>query len=264
MAMVDNALDTFGRFIARRLGTPTSGRRPTPTRGYDQLMRILRPCDILLIEGGNSKISTAIKYLTQSTWSHAALYVGDRLGVADPDGMAHVLIEAELGEGVVSSPLSKYADYNVRVCRAKGLEPEDREAVMRYAIDRIGHKYDLRNILDLMRYMLPTPPVPVRFRRKLIGLGSGDPTRAICSTLIAQAFQSVRYPILPSVEVVGTEEGRREILTARHYSLFAPRDFDISPYFDIVKPLIAEHFDYRAIHWSGQEPPDRCRVVVDE
>lgn len=262
--MVDNALDAFGRFIAHRLGTPTSGRKPAPSRGYDQLMRILRPADILLIEGGNSKVSTAIKFLTQSTWSHAALYVGDQLGARTVDGMPHVLVEAELGEGVISAPLSKYADYNVRVCRAKGLEPEDRMAVIRYAIDRIGHKYDLRNIIDLMRYMMPTPPVPVRWRRKLIGLGSGDPTRAICSTLIAQAFQSVRYPILPTVEVFDDGEERREVLTARHYSLFAPRDFDLSPYFDVVKPLIAENFDYRAIHWAGQEPPDRCRVVVDE
>jgi hypothetical protein len=30
-------------------------------------------------------------------------------------------------------------------------------------------------------------------------LGSGDPTRLICSALIAQAFEVVRYPILPKV-----------------------------------------------------------------
>lgn len=43
-------------------------------------------------------------------------------------------------------------------------------------------------------------PVPERFRRSMIRLGSDDSTRAICSILAAQAFQSVRYPILATVE----------------------------------------------------------------
>ena len=66
-------------------------------------------------------------------------------------------------------------------------------------------------------------------------LGSGDPTRAICSTLIAQAYESVRYPILPLYLPLHKGEPARdaheELLHIRHYSLFAPRDFDISPYF---------------------------------
>jgi hypothetical protein len=67
-------------------------------------------------------------------------------------------------------------------------------------MDRLGHAYDLKNVFDLARYLLPVPPVPVFWRRRMLALGSGDPTRAICSTLIAQTFQSVRYPIPPQVE----------------------------------------------------------------
>ena len=96
--------------------------------------------------------------------------------------------------------MSKYASYNTRICRPVGLTPEDRAAVIRFAVERIGHAYDLKNIVDLMRYFLPQPPVPTRWRRRMLALGSGEPTRAICSTLIAEAFQSVRYPILPRVE----------------------------------------------------------------
>jgi hypothetical protein len=77
-------------------------------------------------------------------------------------------------------------------------------------------------------------PVPQRWRRRMIALGSGVPTKAICSTLIAQAFGSVRYPILPRIELIESKETRREILHIRHYSLYAPRDFDISPYFAII------------------------------
>ena len=88
-----------------------------------------------------------------------------------------------------------------------------------------------------MRYLMPLP-VPQRWRRRMMALGSGDPTRIICSALIAQAFEPVRYPILPKVTRVESETARREILEIRHSSLYAPRDFDISPYFEVVKPTI--------------------------
>ena len=92
------------------------------------------------------------------------------------------------------------------------------------------------------------PPLPSRWRRRMLALGSGDPTKSICSTLIAQAFQSVGYPILPDMRRrhsdPGAEEHNREILTIRHYSLYTPRDFDISPYFEVVKPTIEHGFTY--------------------
>jgi hypothetical protein len=124
-------------------------------------------------------------------------------------------------------------------------------------IERIGLAYDLKNVIDLARYLLPVPPVPVYWRRRMLALGSGDPTRAICSTLIAQAFQSVRYPILPHVEqreMADTQPGYtlREIHHIRHYSLFTPRDFDVSPYFHIIKPTLENGFDHRLLTWSDQ------------
>ena len=81
----------------------------------------IRPADVLLVEGARSKINSAIRYLTQSTWSHAAIYVGlgAKLGESD-DGEPLVLVEAELGKGVIASPLSKYATYNTRICRPVG------------------------------------------------------------------------------------------------------------------------------------------------
>jgi hypothetical protein len=43
---------------------------------------------------------------------------------------------------------------------------------------------------------------------------------------------------------------RREVLQIRHHSLFAPRDFDLSPFFEIVKPRLAPDFDHRSLTWS--------------
>lgn len=199
-------------------------------------------------------ISTAIKYLTQSTWSHAALYVG-----ADSEeresGSALPLIEADLLEGVRSVGIEVFAGRPTRICRPVGLNEQERRAVARFAINSLGHRYDLKNVIDLARYLLPTPPVPTWLRRRMIAFGSGDPTRAICSTLIAQAFQAVHYPVLPSVEyrAVATENCPGcvdEILHMRHHTLFVPRDFDVSPYFRIVKPTIESGFDFRILKWS--------------
>ena len=54
-----------------------------------------------------------------------------------------------------------------------------------------------------------------------------------------------------------------EAMHIRHHSLFAPRDFDVSPYFQIVKPWLAHGFDYRSIVWEDPEEGDR-RVTATE
>ena len=46
----------------------------------------------------------------------------------------------------------------------------------------------------------------------------------------------------------------REILHIRDSRLYAPRDFDISPYFEIVKPALHEDFDYHRLAWGAGEP----------
>lgn len=258
--------------IKRALGEKLAHYLDQPARRYvafavapiETLAACLQPGDVLLVEG-DKRVSVAIKYLTQSTWSHAAFYVGNALvsggsgGSGDGENEPATLVEADLTDGVVAVPLSKYRNFNTRICRPIGLTDADRREVVSFMIAGIGLRYDLQNVIDLMRYLLPMPPVPVPWRRQMLALGSGDPTRAICSTLIAEAFQSVRYPILPNVrEVESYDRNRRrvmrEILHIRHHSLFAPRDFDLSPYFQVIKPTIEGGFDYQELHWYDNPP----------
>ncbi len=246
-------LDQIGKLIAAYLQKEIPGYEPFTPSDPDYLRKDVQPGDVLLVEG-NSRISGIIKYLTQSTWSHAALYVGPIDGAVEPDGEPHVLVEAYVGDGVISAPLSKYFAYHTRVCRPVGLTYEDRHTVCRYAINRIGFGYDTKNIIDLMRYLIPMP-VPQRWRRRMIALGSGDPTKMICSALIAQAFDAVRYPILPKITRAPSRRAKREILHIRDSSLYMPRDFDISPYFEIVKPTIVNGFDYTTLHWADKQKP---------
>jgi len=247
------------------LSRPTGRYAPFFAPDPAIVRRTIAPGDILLVEG-NSRLSAAIKYLTQSTWSHAALCVGARPGDVTADGEPNILLEAEASSGVVTVPLSKYVGHHTRICRPVGLDDAARQQVIDYAVARIGKQYDSRRIVDLARYLFPYPPVPVWFRRRMLAIGAGDPTKAICSTLIAEAFASIHYPILPErASINGKTYGiapfvQSEIDHIRTHGLYTPRDFDVSPFFAIIKPTIAAGFDYRTVQWG---PPGLATADLD-
>ena len=246
-------LQYLGRRLAQFLARPREKISHIPTSPYGLLAATLRKGDVVLVEG-SSRFASAIKYLTQSTWSHAALYIGDTLGPAAPGEEARVLVDVDVVDGVRTIPLSAFSGLHTRICRPVGLGEAEVDAVVRFMLDRKGITYDLKNIFDLARFFIRTPPMPGSMRRRALSLGSGEPTKAICSTLLAQAFASVRYPILPEIELVdasapGMAHARREILHIRHHSLYAPRDFDVSPFFAVVKPRLEQGFDFRQMEW---------------
>lgn len=253
--MFDRLKERISAAILRFLAKPTVRYAPFFAPAPNVLKAALRPGDVILIEG-NTRLSAIIKFLTQSTWSHAALYVGERPGDVAPSGEANVLLEAEADIGVNTAPLSKYAAYNLRICRAVGLSEPDKQKVIAYALARIGKPYDSKQIVDLARYLFPYPPVPVWFRRRMLAIGASDPTKAICSTLIAESFQSIRYPILPeTVTIEGRTIGiapyvQYEIDHIRKHGLYTPRDFDVSPYFAILKPGLDDGFNYHELVWA--------------
>lgn len=252
---MNTVLTWLGKRLASYLACKVHINSAIPATRPERLLAVLKPGAVLLVEG-ISRVSTAIKYLTQSTWSHAALFVGEHLRQSGGNP-AHCFVDADTVEGVRSIGIDAFAMLHTCICRPIGLSVEDRGKVAAYAIARLGSQYDLRNVIDLARYLFPTPPVPLKFRRRMMSLGSGDPTRAICSTLVAQAFQSIRYPILPITEFENADRADcpacvNEVLRVRHHSLFAPRDFDVSPYFQVIKPTIEAGFDFHALRWRDK------------
>jgi hypothetical protein len=169
------------------------------------------------------------------------------------------------------SPLSKYADFNTRVCRPFGLHPEHRRRIFDEVIAHIGFQYDVNHVLALARYFFPVSLIPRRMRRRALEMGSRLTTDVICSKLIGRAFQNVGYPILPLIEspsapppprrfterMFGRRRPYRAIFRAVSPDLITPRDFDLSPYFEIVKinSVEAEAFDYRRIQWAPSNVP---------
>ena len=255
----------LGRRLARFLSKPRPSRAHQPTSPREQIAATLRKGDVLLVEG-TSRFSTAIKYLSQSTWSHAALYIGDHLGPV-PEGVEpNVLCDVDVNDGVRVIPMSEFSSLHTRICRPVGLSDAEIDALVTYMVSRVGYSYDLKNVFDLARYLIRTPPVPDPLKRRMIALGSGEPTKAICSTLLAQAFDSIHYPILPEVELIepeapGASRARAEILHIRHYSLYMPRDFDTSPFFRIIKPRIEAGFDFHGLVWGKESLPEAGAAI---
>src|SRR5260370_35595342 len=100
-------LDTIGQLIAGYLQKEVPGYEPFTPSDPEHLRGVIQAGDVLLVEG-NNRISGIIKYLTQSTWSHAALYVGAIDGPIEPDGDPHVLVEANIGECATSALLANH------------------------------------------------------------------------------------------------------------------------------------------------------------
>lgn len=226
---------------------------------FEKIRFEIRPADVLLVEG-RSRISTIIKQITQSTWSHAALYVGRLYDIDNAQLRSHLkkyykgnpdeqlLIESIMGYGTIISPLSRYKNYNLRVCRPRGLSREDAQKALGFSINHLGLRYSLRHIMDLFRFLFPWGILPRRWRSTLFVHNALKPTEEICSSLIASSFQSVHFPILP--EIIQDKEGLT--LVSKNPRLYTPKDFDFSPFFDIIKypllPFIGEGF-YRKLPW---------------
>jgi len=210
---------------------------------FDLVCFNLKPCDVILVDG-RSRVSQVIKTITQSHWSHAALYIGRiqdiqsselkeklQLFFKGPQDVP-LLIESQMGSGVIVVPVDKYRYENIRVCRPTGLNKIDNAQVLKFCVQKLGLTYDIRQILDLARFMFPWDYMPKQWRTSLFEHNAGDPTKATCSRLIADAFTSVRYPILPEIIIDYNNEIE---LVPRNTRLFTPNDFDDSPFFDILK-----------------------------
>ncbi|MGB5987691.1 MAG: YiiX/YebB-like N1pC/P60 family cysteine hydrolase [Desulfobacterales bacterium] len=257
------------RRVLRHLERPNRRYRRYAFNNMTRLFETIQPGDVLLVEG-NSEISRWIKLFSNSQWSHVAYYVGDALISPEhpvakatrqrhAEGASRLLVEAFTGRGVITTPLEAYRDYNIRICRPYGIQPEDQRRVTRRVVADIGKHYDTRNILDIALMTLPLALNPFRRRSIKACLGGCSDYQVICSGMIAKAFQSVDYPIVPAFDAPPGSlpdfkrgpYGARLIM--RHYSQILPRDFDLSPNFEVIKFNLPkdEPFDYQSLWADG-------------
>ncbi len=251
--------------ILTKLDKPSPHYRQRAYNNLEKLYKVVRPGDVVLVEG-RSEMSRLIKLFSSSHWSHAALYVGDALkNKPDPDGSTYhekygdtsryMIIEAYSGKGVVAEPLEKYKEYNIRLCRPYGIQPQDLLQVIENVTQRIGMHYDDQNIIAIgMMAIQAIWSKNNRYTTKAC-LGNCNDFEVICSGMIAQAFQNVGYPIIPALLPPGENDAFNADnlygggLIMRHYSQITPKDFDLSPNFEIIKYNIdgSVPFDYASL-----------------
>lgn len=253
----------MGRFTSKFLiNWLTKEKDPSrfPLCDFERICYEVRPCDVLLIEG-RSRVSDVIKLITQSSWSHSALYLGRLHDLEDPvlrekakqfcpDEYldSQLVVEGVLGKGTVLTPIQEYCQDHIRICRPRGLSPRDSQSVLSYALNRLGTDYDVRQIFDLARLLFPWTIMPRHFRSKLFRHHPGATTKTVCSTVIAEAFNSVDFPILPHIQ---QDEQKGIELIYRNPKLYTPKDFDYSPYFEIIKyPFVSFDDYYRKLPWN--------------
>jgi predicted CoA-binding protein len=216
--------------------------RRRPSGDLELISKLIKPTDIILI-AGRSRAGSIIRQITTSPWTHAALYIGCWSEIQNPkyqrlvkqlcdcDGDVPLIIETEIGLGAVISPLSKYTEERLRLMRPRGLVDDDKQRIINTAISRLGRKYSMVHLFDIARLIFPWGLSPKRWRKALFNHNALQPTKDICSTLIAYAFESVDYPVLSMND--------SERMMKKSNGLFMPSDFDFSPYFDIIKyPVI--------------------------
>jgi hypothetical protein len=224
---------------------------------FSRIRQEVRPADVLLVEGRN-RISRMVRRITQSPWSHAALYIGHIYNVEDPKLREHIqqhyngpmteplLVEAIIGQGTIIVPMSKYKNEHIRVCRPHGLSHDDAQKVISYALNSMGRTYNIRHFIDLGRFILSSKFIPRNWHSSLFQKSKGKAKQDICSVMLAKAFASVKFPILPLIQK--NDEKQLEMIK-RNPRLYAPSDFDYSPYFEIIKYPMIPVSGFNAYHF---------------
>lgn len=246
-------------------------RESLPLQDFNNMCKKLNPADVLLFKG-RARISSVIGLITQSPWTHAALYIG-RCSEFPKDSEAlklirehfggdeneQLVVESLLGQGTVITPLATYVTDSIRLCRPHGILNEDVSLVLAHAIGQVGREYDVRQLFDLARFIFPYALLPRRWLSSLFSYKPGEATRAVCSTVLVESFMHVQFPVIPVIR----ETDVNLSLHKRNPRLFTPSDFDYSPYFEIIKfPYV--NYDqsflgmrtkggYRELPWSDDE-----------
>lgn len=143
--------------------------------GRQQLIKMLRPADLILVKG-TGFIDSEIEKISRSPYSHVAGVVDDKL-----------LIEAQGFTKTRYQSLNFYKNYDVFTCDE--LTDEQRIGIVNFAKNQIGTHYNYALIgWELIRYetdlFLPMPKIH----------------EYICSTLWSDAYKSEGIELVSDVK----------------------------------------------------------------
>ena len=194
----------------------------------EDLQSLMQPGDVILV-AGKTRFASLVCRLTQSTWSHVAIYVGPGHH-ADP---TYCVVEADVEAGVRFITLAELIDHDIQVVRASRLPQSSRQELIDYLLARVGLPYDLNHVIELARLVLFAPSPLGRWLSPKT-MRRADPTRAICSTLVAHALFTAGVsvgaaPIVAARLQHAAREHESDLRAALDY--LVPGDFERLPEF---------------------------------
>lgn len=210
------AIGAVALYLAQPVKQPSGSSTTDPLT----LSSVLLPGDVLLSDG-NTRGAAIVRRITGSPWSHVSMYVGPL--EEEPD--SRCIVEADVAAGVRAVRLSDLKGLHVRVLRPTGLDDLARRRLADWVTSRIGGDYDLAHAWMLATKLLR---LPLGRRQRPSASMAESATRFICSSLLAQAFMLVGYPIVPVLI------GLRETGAAAHRYV-TPQDFQSASVFQVVK-----------------------------
>ena len=181
MRLLQSIGTQLAKFLTREHIHDDAYYRPS----FNDLKSVLEPGDVVLVEG-KSRVSNAIQFITSSDWSHAAIFIGKT------DYFKHSLIEVKAVEGCKYTDINTYKQHTLRICRPMFLNKRKRRILLSHLVTKIGSKYDLKNIIDLIRYVYPNPPVPKKVPKKFNWDWRRRPHKSNLLYLNCRSFQGDR------------------------------------------------------------------------
>lgn len=205
--MYKNLISKISKRISNFLTVEIEKPRIVPLSDFNILLNKIEVCDVVLVEG-RSRSARVITWITRSIWTHSALSIGTLESQSakvksiildkypDISLSCPLLIESQLGMGVIVSSLQVYELDHLRICRPSGISEDQKKQVILHAVQEIGLPYDARQIFDLARFFFPWRIVPRRWQSTLFKHNIQKPTKYSCSLLIAMAFLNAEFPIV--------------------------------------------------------------------
>jgi hypothetical protein len=221
--LLNSSKTRLGTYIVRRISKKKELYKLHYPNNLTDINRLLLPGDVLLVDGDYG-ISDWIKVFSSHTWSHCALYTGPQpvSGSNSPMDAKLNLVEAIIGHGIISSHIKKYEHCNLRICRPKNLTRRQRQKVVHFALSKVGLSYDQRNVFRFMGLPFNVSAKPTE------DISDAETGGYTCSGLIAAAFSQVSF------EVLHYYDGETKRIVPYHPSQIQPKDFDLSPNFEII------------------------------
>lgn len=216
---------------------------------FNQARHLLEPTDVVLIDA-NTLADRKIKAISGSRWSQAYLYIGRLHDIRNSSLRAAVnehlncqsdtqlMLKVDLVKGIHITTISELRQQTFRICRPRGLSEEDKQSVINYAISRMSPqaKHAWWPAVRLM--LVPWRLLSAKWRLRMFRYLSGRRLRRAVGGTVGDAFSFIQFPILPLVK--GEEESTSKLYRQYPFIFFAA-DFDLSPYFDVVKyPFIGD------------------------